>query len=357
MLGRGIDQIHPHPGDPRIFEPDAASAALYRELAENANGPISSPVPFAYVWGDLLEELRATKVDARVINLETSITTSTQHLPKGINYKMNPANIGALTALPVDCCTLANNHVLDWDRAGLIETLATLEGAGIAHAGAGRNAEEAAVPAVIGLPGHSRILVFAFGSPSSGVPRDWAARADRSGVALLDELSKAALARIAARVRQVKQPGDLAIASIHWGGNWGYSVPREQQRFAHALIGDAGVDIVHGHSSHHPKGIEIYRGKPILYSCGDLVNDYEGIGGYETYRSDLVLGYVVQCALPSGQLARLQLLPFQIKHFRLNHASAEAIEWLRGMLERESAAFASRVAFEVGEGKLNARWR
>lgn len=355
MLGRGIDQILPHPGDPRIFESVAASAVLYRELAEKANGPIPTPAPFAYVWGNLLADLRAAKIDARIVNLETSITTSSEPVPKGINYRMNPANVGVLTELPVDCCTLANNHLLDWGRAGLIETLATLDRAGIAHAGAGRNSEEAATPAIIGLSDHGRVLVFGFGSPSSGVPRAWAARVDQPGIMLLDDLSAATFARVAERVHRAKQPGDLVIASIHWGGNWGYSVPREQQRFAHALIGDAGVDIVHGHSSHHPKGIEIYRGKLILYGCGDLVNDYEGIGGYEAFRSDLVLGYVAKCTLPSGQLARLELLPFQLKHFRLNHPPAEAIEWLCGMLERESAAFASRVAFETGEGKLNAR--
>lgn len=356
MLGRGIDQILPHPGDPRIFEPDAASAEIYRELAENAHGSISSPAPFAYVWGDLIGDLQAAKVDARIINLETSITTSSKPVPKGINYKMNPANIGALTALPVDCCALANNHLMDWGRAGLLETLATLEGVGIAYAGAGRNAEEAAAPATIERSNRGRVLVLAFASLSSGVPRDWAARDDQPGIAVLENLSSATLARIAERVRQAKQPGDLAIASIHLGGNWGYDVPREQRRFAHALIGEAGIDIVHGHSSHHPKGIEVYRGKLVLYGCGDLVNDYEGVGGYAAFRSDLVLGYLVQCT-PRGQLVRLQLLPFQIKRFRLNHAPAEAINWLCGMLNRESGEFVSRVTFVVGEGKLDARWR
>ncbi|TIM61462.1 MAG: CapA family protein, partial [Mesorhizobium sp.] len=80
---------------------------------------------------------------------ETSITTSLSLAPKGINYKMNPANIGCMAAARIDCCVLANNHVLDWDEPGLVETLDTLRLAGLACAGAGLDADEAAAPAVI----------------------------------------------------------------------------------------------------------------------------------------------------------------------------------------------------------------
>ena len=88
------------------------------------------------------------------------------------------------------------------------------------------------------------------------------------------------------------QAGDHVIVSIHWGGNWGYDIPREQETFAKTLIDQGGVDIVHGHSSHHPKRMEIYRGRLILYGAGDLINDYEGIGGYEEFRPELSLIYL-----------------------------------------------------------------
>lgn len=64
--------------------------------------------------------------DFRIINLETSITTSEDWAPKDIHYRMHPANIPCLTVAKVDCCVLANNHVLDWGRSGLVETLETL---------------------------------------------------------------------------------------------------------------------------------------------------------------------------------------------------------------------------------------
>ena len=84
-----------------------------------------------------------------------------------------------------------------------------------------------------------------------------------------------------------QRPDDLIIVSVHWGSNWGYDVPEEQRRFAHALIDKAGVSVVHGHSSHHPKAIEVYRDRLILYGCGDFLNDYEGIKGYEELKLSL----------------------------------------------------------------------
>jgi len=96
-------------------------------IAERANGPIRKPVAFDYIWGDALAQLDRRKPDARIINLETAVTYSAAYEAKGINYKMSPANVRAITAAGIDCCILANNHVLDWGRPGLIESLSTLE--------------------------------------------------------------------------------------------------------------------------------------------------------------------------------------------------------------------------------------
>jgi len=169
MLGRGIDQILPHPGDPRLYEPAVASATTYVELAERAHGPILRSVDFAYVWGEALEALRDAAPDLRIINLETSITRSADAVAKGINYKMDPDNAACLSAAGIDACVLANNHVLDWGRTGLLETLATLERLGVKSAGAGRDAAAAEAPAVLPVPGRGRVLVFAFG-PNTNAP-------------------------------------------------------------------------------------------------------------------------------------------------------------------------------------------
>ncbi len=356
MTGRGVDQILSHPGDPRLCEGDGVSALRYVELAEMANGPIRKPVDEAYIWGAALDQLRAAPPDAWIVNLETSITTRGECWPKGINYKMNPANVGCLTSARIDCCNLANNHVMDWGRAGLLDTLETLQRAGIAAAGAGRNIAEAEAPAIREIAGKGRLVVFGFGVATSGIPRSWAAGPDRPGVDLLPDLSSATMGGIAARIGAVKRPGDVVIASIHWGENWDYRILPAERSFAHALIERAGVDIVHGHSSHHPKGVEVHEGKLILYGCGDFLDDYEGIPGYEEYRDDLVLLYQPTVDADNGRLVRLAMAPFQIRNMRLNRASARDATWLRDRLNREGAVFGTSCELTAA-GVLELRWR
>ena len=224
MTGRGIDQILPHAGDPRLFESYVHSAHDYVALAERAAGPIPRPVDFAYIWGDALAELDRTRPDARIVNLETAVTVSRDPWPgKGVHYRMHPANVACLTIADLDCCVLANNHVLDWGSGGLVETLQTLHQAGLSTAGAGHDEREAATPAIIELAQRGRILVFAFGAESSGVPVAWAATHDRPGVNLLPDLSSRTVAHIAELVAAHKQSEDLIVMSIHWGSNWGHS--------------------------------------------------------------------------------------------------------------------------------------
>lgn len=342
MTGRGVDQALPHPGDPRIHESYLESAVDYVRLAERANGPFPHPVDFAYIWGDALDELARVQADARIINLETSITQSDDYWDKGINYRMHPANVGCITAAGIDCCVLANNHVLDYGHAGLGETLDTLAAAGVRTAGAGRDLAQAQAPAVIDRGVEGRVVVFGFGTGSSGIPPSWGATAHRPGVRLLEDLSDDTLADIEANVRTVKRPADVVVASIHWGDNWGFSVPRDHVRFAHGLI-RAGVDVVHGHSSHHVRPMELFEGKLILYGCGDLLNDYEGITGYEEFRGDLALMYLPALDISTGCLVDLRLTPMQTRQFRLHRASRAAAEWLRDTINRESREFRFRV--------------
>ena len=344
MTGRGIDQVLPHPSDPRIYESYLKSAKGYVVLAEEVNGPIPKPVDFAYIWGDALAELRSRNPDTRIINLETAVTTSGEFWAgTGINYRMHPGNIPCITAANIDCCVLANNHVLDWGYTGLAETLTTIAGANLKTAGAGRNLAEAEAPAIIDVARKGRVLVFGFGDESSGVPPQWGARADRAGVNLLPDLSEATVQHIAAQISGYKRKDDVVVASIHWGENWGYHIPGEQREFAHRLVDLAQVDVVHGHSSHHPRPIEVYKGKPILYGCGDFLNDYEGISGYEEFRGDLTLMYFVTVDPATGQLLSLVMTPMQIRRFRLNDAQPSDVRWLQAVLDRESQGLGTRI--------------
>ncbi len=344
MLGRGIDQILPHPGDPTIHESYMKDARGYVRIAERANGPIPDDAGSSYVWGDALDVLEDLRPDVRMINLETSITKSNDYWKsKGINYRMNPENIPCLTAAGIDFCALANNHVLDWGYPGLDETLETLERVNVRYAGAGNNLREAESPAIFPVKDNGRVIVFSCGVVTSGIPQSWAATGYRSGVFLLNDLSERAVQRIRERVQEVEKEGDIVIVSIHWGGNWGYRIPSGQKEFARRLIDEAGVDIIHGHSSHHVKGVEVYRDRPILYGCGDFLNDYEGIGGHEQYRDDLSLMYFASMDPSTGRLTGMRLVPTRTRRFQVTRAPGKDVLWLQNVLDREGKELGTSV--------------
>jgi poly-gamma-glutamate synthesis protein (capsule biosynthesis protein) len=205
------------------------------------------------------------------------------------------------------------------------------------------------------LAGGGRVLVFAYAMESSGVPPGWAAASGRAGINFLAELSDATCDAVARQVAAARREGDLVVVSIHWGGNWGYEISQAERGFAQRLIDAGAADVVHGHSSHHPKAIEIYRDRPIFYGCGDFLNDYEGISGHESFRPDLALLYFPVLDAATGKLARLALTPARIRRFRVNRAKDEEAAWLAAMLEREGRRFGTRVE-RGAENRLAVSW-
>ncbi|MFO7906336.1 MAG: CapA family protein [Planctomycetota bacterium] len=356
MTGRGIDQILGHPTAPGLHEPYVKDARQYVRLAEQTSGRIDRPVSGDYIWGFALETLQEIAPEVRIVNLETAVTTSGDSCKgKGIHYRMSPGNLGCLTAAKIDCCTLANNHVLDWGYAGLEETLNSLRQAGLNTAGAGPDLRSARSPALLQSSNGNRIVVFATATLDSGVPPSWAAEEDRPGVALLPHLSEEGFAETARHIAGGRRDeSDIVVVSIHWGGNWGYDIPAEQREFAHRLIEEADVDIVHGHSSHHVKGLEVHRDRLILYGCGDLITDYEGISGHETFRGDLSLLYLADVDPETGRLKSLRMQPTQMRQFQLNRPSDRDVSWLHDTLNRQSKQFGASVDLEQ-DGMLHLR--
>jgi poly-gamma-glutamate capsule biosynthesis protein CapA/YwtB (metallophosphatase superfamily) len=343
MTGRAVDQLLPHPGDPTLREPVVSDARTYVRLAEQTNGRIPAPIDFAWPWGEAPALLDEFGTDVRLINLETTITAAGEFAPhKAVHYRMHPDNVACLTAIHPDVCALANNHILDFGYQGLADTLRTLADAEIRCAGAGLDARQAERPAVVDLPDGCRVLIASCGMASSGIPHGWAASASRPGVAFVPDVSDRSARKVADRVLALKQPGDIAIVSVHWGSNWGYDVDSGQIRFAHRLI-DEGIDVVHGHSSHHPRPIAVYRKKLILYGCGDTVDDYEGIGTYEAFRHELRLLYFATVERLSGELASLRMMPMRMRRMRLERVPDEDAEWLRATVEQMSRRFGTRV--------------
>lgn len=354
MTGRGIDQALPYSVAPGLHEQYVKDARIYKQLAAAHSGPIPDHLGYDYIWGDALEVLDREAPDARVINLETAVTTSDDHwTEKRIHYRMHPRNIPLLKEAGIDVCILSNNHVLDWGQKGLAETLKVLKEAGIQTAGAGDHAVSAAAPAVLNTSS-GRLLVFGYGVTDSGIPGAWMAGEKKPGINLLHGLGDGQIERVITHINRFRKKGDRVMLSIHWGGNWGYNILLSHRKFAHKLIDAGSVDLIHGHSSHHPKGMEVYKGHLVLYGCGDLVNDYEGIGGYEAFRDELSLLYFPHLD-SSGQLAALRLIPMKMHRFRLHNAEEEDVRWLMDRLNRVCKELETSVT-RSDDGTLLLRW-
>ena len=191
-----------------------------------------------------------------------------------------------------------------------------------------------AAPAIIDLRDGKRVLVFGFGTQTSGVPPTGARRAIAPASTGSGNCPRAP-PTLGAKVASTGVPGDIVVASIHWGGNWGFEVSGRERVFAHAAHRRRRIDLVHGHSSHHVRGIEVYRGKTILYGCGDLLNDYEGISGHESYRGDLGSMYFPTIDSASGRTRRFVMMPTRIHRLQINRAPADGARWLASTMDRE----------------------
>jgi poly-gamma-glutamate synthesis protein (capsule biosynthesis protein) len=156
-------------------------------------------------------------------------------------------------------------------------------------------------------------------------------------------------------IQGVKGEGDVVIVSIHWGKNWDFEITSAQRTFAHRLVDEAGVHIIHGHSSHHVKAVEVYKGSLVLYGCGDFLNDYEGIEGSGSFRGDLGLMYFAELDPLAEGLRALRMVPTQVRNFRVNRASEVDFQWLKNLLDREGERFGTWVE-RNSENALLLRW-
>ncbi len=226
--------------------------------------------PPEYPWGDTLSLFHS--VGLRICNLECVMSDRGQPwsvTPKMFHFRSDRKNIEVLKRASIDAVSLANNHVLDYEEDAMLDMLATLDQAGIAHAGAGRDIAEASKPAIISAQGH-KIGLLAFTDNEAG----WAARETQPGIHYLPvDLDDSRAVSLLERVEQAKAQVDFLVVSAHWGSNWGYEPPLAQIPFAKSLV-DAGADIIFGHSGHVFRGIEIYKQRPILYCAGNFIDDY-----------------------------------------------------------------------------------
>lgn len=263
--------------------------------------------PPEYPWGDTLDVLRSA--DLRICNLECAVSDRGDpwhYTPKVFHFRTDPKNVASLKAAGINIVSLANNHTLDFGHRALIDTLENLDKAGILRAGAGRDAKEAKAPAIYNLKGLKVVFIAATDNEPG-----WEARATKPGVFYCPiDVDDSRAADLFEEVRRLKERVAIVIVSLHWGGNWGYEPPPEHKLFARSLI-DAGADIIFGHSAHVFRGVEIYRGKPIMYSTGDFIDDY---AVDEIERNDE--SFIFCSEIEDGRISRLKLYPTLIDYMQ-----------------------------------------
>jgi poly-gamma-glutamate synthesis protein (capsule biosynthesis protein) len=296
-------------------------------------------------WGDVMPLLEAS--DLRITNLECAITDHERpwtRTPKVFHFKAPPSAIETLRAARIDACSLANNHTLDFEEPGLLDTIEHLDAAGIRHAGAGRDRERAAAPAVLDAPAARTHRVGLLAFTDNEPP--FAAGADRPGTNYLPvSLEPDVLRRVEGAVSAVRQMGaETVVFSNHWGPNMVLRPRGIFRRFARAVI-DRGVDVYYGHSAHVFQGVEIYRGKPILYDTGDFIDDY---AVDPRLRNDW--SFLFQVSVEGGAFRRLDLTPVKLSYARVDLATSGEREEILERMESFSAEMGT--AFARRDGSL-----
>ena len=290
------------------------------------------------VWGDVLPHL--AQADLRIVNLEFALTTHLQpwtRTEKMFHFRADPDAVRVLQAAHIDACALANNHILDYEEQGLRDTLSVLNKAGIRYAGAGTNAKEAAAPAMLEVHGVKpcRVALLSF---TDNEP-DFAASAEHPGTNYLEvSLHADTLTRIADSIAQARAQGaDLVVFSNHWGANFVERPSHEFRSFARRVI-ELGADIYHGHSAHICQGIEIYRGKPILYDTGNFIDDY---AVHPLLRNDR--SCLFKLMFENGKLHRIELLPVSLSVAHIALARGEEFAAISARMEMLCAEFGIRL--------------
>ncbi|MGH6931887.1 MAG: CapA family protein [Dongiaceae bacterium] len=273
-------------------------------LGRGVNAAAATLAPESF-WGDVLPLMRS--VDAVFANLECPITDSRREWRrcwKAFRFRADPRSVDILRAGNVRYVSLANNHMLDFEAEGLVDTLRHLRMAGIAHAGAGRDSAEAVRPAILEVAG----LKIGVISITDNMP-EFAATIDRPGTNYLRiRTDHVTLSLIAGLIGELRDMGaTLIVLSAHWGPNLRPWPPARFRRFAHAVL-ELGVDVFHGHSAHLTQGLELRDGRVIFYDTGDFLDDYWVFPFIRTDRSCLFLLRIVD-----GRIAGVRLVPVTLR--------------------------------------------
>ena len=232
--------------------------------------------------------------DIAIANFENPAPDNWRWHGKGMIFSANPKHIAGLVDAGIDWVSLANNHIGNAGRAGIVSTQANLDDYGIKHSGAGRNTADAHKASLLQAGGVT-VGILAYdtidGGSHSGTSTPGSAR-----------MNRAFLQKDIAAAR--KAGADIVIVFPHWGVEYRAKPTDGQRSLAHAAI-DAGADLVIGNHPHWVEGMEVYRGKPIWYALGNFVFD-------QTWSEPTMSGITLELTFRGTSLVQVRMRPHLI---------------------------------------------
>ena len=215
-----------------------------------------------YPFFNVVDALRSA--DLVFGNLEGPISARGKNQGSVYSFRADPAAVHGLTFAGFDVLSLANNHILDWGREALLDTIQILSSNGIHPVGAGKSEAEANAPLMVNV-GEAKIAFLAF---TDLYPKSFEARSDSPGVSSFNPT------RIKKQISEIKNIGeaDIVIVSLHWGEEYKTNANKKQIAIGHKLV-DAGADLIIGHHPHVVQEAERYNRAWIAYSLGNFIFD------------------------------------------------------------------------------------
>ena len=283
------------------------------------------------LWAPEIRDI-AAQCDAVILNLECCISARgrpTERIRgKPFFFRTPPSAIDTLRAVRASAVSLANNHALDFGEAALEDTLAALDAASIAAAGAGRDRDAARAGIEIDA-GSMRIGLIA----ASDHPSEYAADQGSWGIASAD-FARGAPDWLLSEIERMRPHCDIVLPFLHWGPNMTPRPAPWQRDLAQELL-DAGADAVAGHSAHVFHGVEWTGGRPILYDLGDALDDY---AIDPDLRNDLGV-----MALWRPEESELELLGLRLEYCYTRLATDRDADWIAARLEAACADLGTAV--------------
>src|SRR6202011_215331 len=188
--------------------------------------------------------------------------------------------------------SLANNHTFDAEERGFLDTLRALSLAGVAHVGGGMDLADARKPVIVERNGIK--LGFLGYTQFNNIGESTFAAAGRPGIVPMDPFL------MKEDIRKLRSQVDYVLVAIHWATSRSAEVSPANRAFAHELI-DAGADVILGHHPPHPKGIEVYHGKVILYAPSNVLR------GHTSPNADD--GYLARFTIGKKSVEKIEVLP------------------------------------------------